>query len=182
MKEVIGLNNHKKPPNDKSGLKTIDYLYKNSRQLLFKKAQMILKNDMDAEDAVQTAFMRFMKDPLRIRDFSFEENQRYLFISVKGIALDMLEKKSRETELTEDIPSTYNTEEAVYENITYEQIVNNINKLSPALKNVAVLFWAEHLSEQEIANALNMNINTVRSYVFRARKLLVEMSKEGNYD
>lgn len=173
---------YKKMPSDEDDTKRINYLYTNCKQLLFKKARLILKNDMDAEDAVQTAFMRFMKEPLRIRNFSFEENKRYLFISVKGIALDMLEKKGRETELTEDIPSTYNTEEAVYENITYEQIVNNINRLSPALKNVAVLFWAEHLSEQEIANALNMNINTVRSYVFRAKKLLVEMSKEVNYE
>ena len=173
---------HKKMPNNKSDMKKIDYLYTNYRQLLFKKAQLILKNDMDAEDAVHTAFVRFMKDPSRIHGYSPEENKRYLFIAVKGIALDMLEKKGKTTTLTNDFPSTYNTEEAANEKITYEQIVNNINKLTPALKNVAVLSWVEHLSEQEIANTLNMNINTVRSYVCRARQLLSEMNEEGNYD
>ena len=163
-------------------MKKIDYLYTNYRQLLFKKAQLILKNDMDAEDAVHTAFVRFMKDPSRIHGYSVEENKSYLFIVVKGIALDMLEKKGKTTALTNDFPSTYSTEEAANENITYEQIVNNINKLSPALKNVAVLSWVKHLSEQEIANALNMNINTVRSYVCRARQLLGEMNEEENYD
>lgn len=179
---MIGLLHYKKIPNDKSDMKKIDYLYTNYRQLLFKKAQLILKNDMDAEDAVHTAFVRFMNDSSRIHDYSVEENKRYLFIMVKGIALDMLEKKSKETELTDDLPSTYNTEEAANENITYEQILNNINKLSPALKNVAMLFWVEHLSEQEIANTLNMNVNTVRSYICRARQLIGKMNKEEHYD
>lgn len=172
----------KKVPKGESDIKTIDYLYTNYRQLLFKKARLILKNDMDAEDAVHTAFMRFMMDPSRIRDYSVNENKRYLFIVVKGIALDMLEKKSKETELTDGFPSTYNTEDAANESITYEEILSNFKKLTPALKNVAVLFWVENLSESEIADVLNMNINTVRSYICRAKKLLVEMSKEENDD
>lgn len=163
-------------------MKIIERLYTNYRQLLFNKARLILKNDMDAEDAVHTAFMRFINEPSRIRGYSIKENRNYLFIMVKGIALDMLRQKNKTVELTEDFPSTYNTGETAEVNSTYEQVLNNINKLTPALKNVTTLFWAEHLSEHEIANALNMNINTVRAYICRARKLLNEMNKEENYD
>lgn len=171
-----------KKPNVDSNMKTIEYLYTNYRQLLFNKARLILENDSDAEDAVHIAFVRFMNEPSRTCVFSAEENKKYLFIMVKGIALDMLERKNKTVELTEDFPSTYNTVENVEVNITYEQVLSNINKLTPALKNVATLFWVEHLSEQEIANALKMNISTVRSYVCRARKLLGEMNKEENHD
>lgn len=163
-------------------MKIIECLYTNYRQLLFNKARLILENDMDAEDAVHAAFMRFMNEPSRIRGYSIKENRNYLFIMVKGIALDMLEHKTKIVELTEDFPSTYNTSETAEVNLTYEQVMNNINKLTPALKNVAALFWAKHLSEQEIASALNMNINTVRSYIYRARTLLGEVNKEENYE
>ncbi len=163
-------------------MRMIGYLYKNHRQLLFNKARLILKNDMDAEDAVHAAFMRLMNDPSRLHGYSDEDNKKYLFITVKGIALDMLEQKSKTVELTDEFPSTYDTCETAEVNITYEQVLNNINKLTPALKNIATLLWVEHLSEQEIADALNMNINTVRSSICRARKLLVEMDKEENYD
>ena len=162
--------------------KIIERLYTDYRQLLFNKARLILKNDMDAEDAVHAAFMRFMNEPSRIRGYSIKENRNYLFVMVKGIALDMLEQNSKTVELTEALPSTYNTDEIAEVNLAYELVMSNINKLTPALKNVAALFWAEHLSEQEIASALNMKINTVRAYICRARKLLNEMNKEENYD
>lgn len=163
-------------------IECIEYLYTNYRQLLFNKARLILENDSDAEDAVHTAFVRLMNKPSRIHDFSIEENKRYLFIVVKGIALDMLEQKHSTVELNEDFPSTYNTVETAEVNITYEQVMRNIDRLTPALKNVAALFWVKHFSEQEIADMLGMNINTVRSHICRARKLLSEMNKEENYD
>lgn len=76
-------------------MKIIEYLYTNYRQLLFNKARLVLDNDSDAEDAVHTAFVRFMNDPSHIHIHSIEENKKYLFIMVKGIALDMLERKSK---------------------------------------------------------------------------------------
>lgn len=160
----------------------IEKLYKDNKQLMYKIAFSVLQNPEQAEDAVHVAFMRFMNEPSRITGYSINENKKYLFIMVKGIALDMLEQNSKTVELAEDFPSTYNTYEVAEANINYEKVMSNINKLTPALKNVATLFWAKHLSEQEIANALNMNINTVRSHICRARKLLNEMNKEENYD
>lgn len=174
-----GLRRHTKKPCVDGDTKVIEYLYTNYRQLLFNKAKLILNNASDAEDAVHTAFARFMSDPSRTNGYSVEQNKKYLFIMVKGIALDMLKQKNKAKELTEDFPSTYDADETAQANITYEQVMNNIKKLTPALKNVAVLFWTEHLSEREIADALNMKIETVRSYICRARKQLGEMNEEG---
>lgn len=166
---------------DESEMKIIGTLYTDFRQLLFKKARLILNSDTDAEDAVQAAFMRLIDNLSIIRGHSIEENKKYLFIVVKGIALDMLKKKSSTVELTDDIPSTYDVDETTEVHITYEEVMNNINELSPALKNIAGLFWIQNLSEQEIANTLNMNINTVRSHIYRARKILSEKNKEESH-
>lgn len=165
-----------------SNKKIIEKLYNDNKQLMYKIAFSVLQNPEQAKDAVHSAFIRFMNEPSRILGYSINENKKYLFIVVKGISLDMLEQNSKTVELTEDFPSTYNTYDAAEAEINYEQVMSNINKLTPALKNVATLFWAKHLSEQEIANTLNMNINTVRSHICRARKLLDEMNKEENYD
>ena len=90
----------------------------------------------------------------------------------------MLNAGKRTTELLDEISAADNIEETVQSDIAYEQIVRNIEKISPALKNIATMLWVENLSEPEIAEPLDMNINTVRSSASRARKQLKKMLEE----
>ena len=96
----------------RSNRKIIEKLYNDNKQLMYKIAFSVLQNPEQAEDAVHSAFIRFMNEPSRIFGYSINENKKYLFIMVKGIALDMLERNSKAVELTEDFPSTYNTYDA----------------------------------------------------------------------
>lgn len=155
----------------------IEFLYTEYKQIMYKTAVSILHNNEDAEDAVHEAFLRVIKNISRFRKYSCNENVSYLVIIVRGIALNMLAAKSNKTELPEDTPSGDDVEEAAEINITYEQVVENIRNLSPALKNIATLMWVNQLSEKEISQLLDMNINTVRSSVSRARAILNKINK-----
>lgn len=156
----------------------IEFLYTEYKQIMYKTAVSILHNNEDAEDAVHEAFLRVIKNISKFRKYSCNENLSYLVIIVRGIALNMLALKNKKVELSEDLPGSDDIEQTAEINITYEQVVKNIKNLSPALKNVATLMWVNQLSEKEISQLLDMNINTVRSYVSRARAILNKVNKE----
>lgn len=150
----------------------VESLYKEHRQLMYKTAFKYLHNNEEAEDAVHEAFLRVIKNISKFRTYSCNENVSYLVIIVRGIALNMLEKKNKITELPEDLPSSINVEEAADFSITYEQVKENIKKLSPALKNIATLLWVNRLSETEVAELLDIDLNSVRVSATRARAIL----------
>ncbi len=160
----------------------VEFLYKEYRQIMFKTAFSILHNSELAEDAVHDAFLRVIKNLRKFRSYSCNENVSYLVIIVRGIALNMLKHRSKTEELDENTPSSENVEADAEIRISYENVLENVRKLSPALKNVATLYYAHRLTENEISEMLDMNINTVRVSLMRARKILREMNKENVHE
>lgn len=160
----------------------VDFLYKQYRQLMFKTAVSVLHNSELAEDAVHEAFLRVLKNLSKFRNYSCNENVSYLVIIVRGIAHNMLMRQNRTEELDENTPSSEDVEAEAEIRLSYENVLENVRKLSPALKNVATLYYAHRLTEQEISEMLDMNINTVRVSLMRARKKLREMDKEDSHE
>lgn len=156
----------------------IEFLYTEYKQIMYKTAVSILHNDGDAEDAVHEAFLRAIKNISKFRKYSCNENVSYLVIIVRGIALNMLAESNNTVALSDDIPAEDDVEAKTEISITYEQVVKNIERLSPALKNISTLRWVNDLSEKEISKMLDMNINTVRSSISRARAILNKTNKE----
>ena len=149
---------------------------------MYKTAVSILHNKEDAEDAVHEAFLRVIKNITKFHSYSCKENVSYLVIIVKGISLNILSSRSKNTELNDDLYDEKNMEETVYSNIEYSAIVKNINKLSPTLRNVAILHFVEQCTPNEISNLLNMKINAVYTSISRARSVLLKMNKEVSND
>ena len=160
----------------------VEFLYKEYRQLMFKTAVSILHNSELAEDAVHDAFLRVLKNLHKFRSYSCNENVSYLVIIVRGIALNMLKHRNKAEELDENTPSSEDVEADTEIRISYENVLENVHKLSPALKNVATLYYAHRLTESEISEMLDMNVNTVRVSLMRARKILRKMSEENNHE
>ena len=140
----------------------LEFLYTEYKQLMLKTAVTILRNKELAEDAMHEAFLRVIKNISKFTSYSCNENVSYLVIIVRGIALNMLKQQNRTAELEEDIPSDEDVEAAAEINISYENVLRNVQRLSPALKNVATLCYVHRMSEREISEMLDMKINTVR--------------------
>ena len=155
----------------------IEFIYNEYRQLMYKTAFSILHNKFDAEDAVHEAFLRVIKNIKKFRSYKCNENISYLVIIVRGISLNMINKRNNYAELSDDLPDVSSVEEITENRISYESVKNNIEKLTPALKDIATLFFVEELSAQEISELLDVNVNTVRSSVHRAKNILKSMSE-----
>lgn len=152
----------------------VECLYKENKQLMYKTAYSILHNSELSEDAVHEAFLRVIDNLQKFQKYSCKENVAYLVIIVRGIALNKAKCRNRESELDDELADAVNIEETVSAEIRYSEIVDRIKSLSPAIKDVALLHFVQGCSAQEIAQILNIKVNTVYSSVSRAKAILVK--------
>jgi RNA polymerase sigma-70 factor (ECF subfamily) len=62
------------------------------------------------------------------------------------------------------------------------ELVEQVMKLPIKLRDVIILFYYQELNVEEVSSILNININTVKSRLFRARKKLEESMKGGDHE
>lgn len=78
------------------------------------------------------------------------------------------------------IRDEYDTEQAVYQKITNEQLIKVLDEVDEKYRTVLILNYLEGKSYQEIADILNKPIGTVGTLLNRAKKILKEgLVKEG---
>lgn len=130
----------------------------------------------DAEDATQETFVRVCKnlhqwDPQR----AFEP---WLMTIAGNRCRTRLSKRSRrpsQISLEHPIPDqSFLETEARF---LAEEIESVVETLKPDSRGAFLLFYREQLSYQEIANRLNVPLGTVKTWVHRARKELVDKLK-----
>jgi len=163
-------------------------LMRRYNQSLYRAARSILKDDAEAEDAVQEAYMQAYRS---IGGFRGEAKlSTWLMRIAVNEAIARTRKRSRRAEvirLDGDVPLDSDIPEATMNQATPEQpeqgalraetrrlIENRIDGLPDAFRAVFVLRALEDMSVEETAAALGIPEATVRSRFFRARGLLRE--------
>lgn len=107
-------------------------LYHAHRRTMLHIAMQILKDHQLAEDAVQEAFLRLVKNFSKIGQINCPRTRLFTVIIVRNISLTMLAERKKETVLESPdavIPIEYDLEEDVLERIAYEEVLNAIREL-----------------------------------------------------
>jgi len=130
-----------------------------------------LRNQADAEDITQEVFLKLLQKP----GFHDDEHMKAWLIQVT-INQCKNHRKSfwqRNTEgLTVDWQA-FDTEQ--------QSMLDELFKLPPHYRNVIYLHYYEGYTLAEIARILNRNVNTVGSWLGRAKKKLKVFLIEGGY-
>jgi RNA polymerase sigma-70 factor, ECF subfamily len=144
---------------------------------LYRVAYSVLRNSADAEDAVQETYLRV----LRHRDSLSEirDPRVWLVRIVWNVVLDR-KRRSKTRPETDDIAdlarllpaSGQSAEERVSSAQHHQRVLRAVEKLPAKEQQVLVLSAFEELSSVEIAHVLGTTESTIRSRLFRARKLL----------
>lgn len=146
---------------------------KRYEQKLFWFARRWVGSDFDAKEIVADSMMAVYKSIKNIdtkRSFS-----SYVYKIVKNFSISFLRKKSKlkEVELNEE---TLSVQDDVWEKLfskdRREKIINAINKLKPKQKQVIVMFYFEERAYEDIAKALEIPVNTIRTLLRRAKLVL----------
>lgn len=155
-------------------------------------ALRMVKNPEDASDMVQEAFIRAYNSLASFRGES--KFSVWLYRIVSNVCLDFLRSRSRhptvslsvendegeETEL--DIPDESQSPEALLERrLTRDSVRRGLDALSEEYRQILLLREIQGLSYDEIAETLSMELGTVKSRIFRARKKLCDfLLRDGN--
>ncbi len=162
-----------------------EYLYTKYKNLLIHQAYAILKDVMQAEDAVSEAFLRVYKNLDKIEDPDSNRSISFLVTIVKNVAFTMYQKKKRETvdSFDLDLPDKSEMELDIIGELNSKEIFAVVGRLDEVSKNIFVLKFAYDLSHKEIAESLGITENNVTVKLHRAKKKLAEiLVKEGYAD
>lgn len=159
----------------------IENLYYKYESQMFSAAFAILKHEQDAEDAVQSAFLKIIE---HLPDLTLDENrqtQALLTIITKNIALNEIQKRNRRLKHEIDIDIEELETISVIENfdkISFEDIRNLIDKLPYDLKVVIIMRYILDYNPKMIAELLGIKESAVYKRIAAARKLLKNTMEE----
>lgn len=163
-----------------------ELLMRRHNQLLFRTARSILKNDAEAEDAVQEGYLRAWR---ALGEFRTESRlSTWLVRIVANEALGRLRRTGAqviplEAAMSSPEPETQaaftdtpqrGPEHSALRSQVRTLLESRIDLLPEAYRTVFMLRAVEEMSVEEVAQALDIPEATVRTRFFRARSLLRE--------
>ena len=149
-------------------------------------------NQQEAEEMMNESFVKLFKSIHK-----FEPN-RYTdtFTSLKGwfkriiinTCIDQF-RKNKHNAMTHTLPEEYDVpsenQATAVDQISYKEIIQSINQLSPAYRNVFNLFVIDGFSHEDIAERLGISVGTSKSNLSKARekmkKLVLQLTRYRAY-
>lgn len=127
-----------------------------------------LGSRIDAEDAVQEAFLRIADKPENL--FAVAENKRvaYIDVIIRNVAFEMYKKRknSAVSELTEDIiDENPNAEELALSNASKSELVDFIMTMPEAKRQAMLLKINHQMTNAQIAHALGISETAARKRI-----------------
>ena len=147
---------------------------------LYRVAFSVLRNQQDAEDAVQEAFLRVLRHRETLGEI--RDHRVWLVRIVWNIVLDRKRRPKTRPE-TDDIADLarvlpamgLSAEQRAAALQHHARVLGCVEKLPAREREVMLLSAFEELSSVEIAAVLGVTESSVRSRLFRARNLLAEL-------
>ena len=142
---------------------------------LYRFANRLVKNVPEAEDIVQEVFMRLWSRRERLNEYRSIE--AFAMTITKNLCLDKLKSKRNKTdELTERNEQISETTpyKMLELNDSYNKVQEIIQTLPEQQKMIIHLRDIEEYEFEEIAEVMNLTINTIRVNLSRARKKVRE--------
>lgn len=139
-------------------------LVRENKVPMYRLAYGILRNQMDAEDAVSEAVVKAFERLNSLRDP--EKFKPWMMQIVANEARKLYGKKKR-VDLVEDA-----SEMKLYHEDTKNELWDIVVRLDEKSRAVVILFYYEQLSLKEIGGVLDISEGTVKSRLFRAREKL----------
>ena len=148
--------------------------YKNK---MFRYAFSIVRNRFEAEDVVQEAMIKVWK---KMEKFSEIDNKEAWVITiVRNLAIDKIRAKKKKQ--TSDINEYFHiSDNAPSPDIQLEQkdavlkVTEIMGSLQETQREIITLRDIEGYTYQEIADIMDLKVDQVKVYLFRARKILRE--------
>lgn len=157
-------------------------LYKNYKRLMFGIAIDILKNEQDAEDAVQEAFIRLADNLDRITDADSPQARNFAAVITRNVCFNVLRRRHIEDDIDEtDAASDMTAEDEFLSAQGVETLERAVLSLPEKYRDILYLTAYEELSLHDAAKLLGITYENAKSRVKRARKKMSEFLHKDGY-
>jgi RNA polymerase sigma-70 factor, ECF subfamily len=147
-----------------------ELIVRRHNQRLFRAARSVVRDDAEAEDVMQEAYVRAF---VNLDQFAGEARfSTWLTKIVIYEALGRLRRAKRQEELPESMDTTDSPERAAYERELQSAIRSAVDALPSLYRTVFVLREVDDMSVAETAVCLGITEETVKTRCHRARALL----------
>lgn len=149
-------------------------LYQRHVDRIYRLCYVYLKNPVDAEDAVQSVFLKLLKHQSRFNDH--EHEKAWLTVTARNYCKDVLKSRWRSRRVDLDtLPevSSWSGQEPS------RNVLARLLSLPEKYKTVLYLYYFEEYTVKEISEMLGYKESTIQTQLFRGRKRL-KMDLGGN--
>ena len=165
-------------------IRAFEEIYKIVSPYVFTLALRSLNNTHDAQEVTQDVFLKIHRN---LKQFRFDSSfKTWIYRIALNTSINMLKKRSKERQrhtefdeahmkgqtLTHADNTNIDKEDAGYRVKLFMQHLNEDQKICLMLREI------DGLSYQEIADVLEVNLNTVRTRIKRAREALLEIKEK----
>lgn len=153
-------------------MNAFEELVKDNQSYVYNIIYRMIGNKEDAMDLLQDTFLKAF---VYLKDFRGDSSiKTWLYKIAYRTTLDYIKRnKFRETVYIENI-KTMGTEDMIGNKFTKEILLSEIHKLPFKYRSILVLRDFEGMDYREISKVTNLSLGTVKSRLFRARKILKE--------
>lgn len=154
--------------------KIVAYIVENQKKC-YRLAFSYVRNEEDALDIVQNAICKALEHHESLKNEDAIKTWFYRILVNESLLF--LKKKKRELLTGEDEALELPYEEMGYEP-PEESLYQQISRLDAESQQIVRLRFFEEMSLQEIAEIMNMNVNTVKAKLYRSLKRLKATMQE----
>jgi RNA polymerase sigma-70 factor (ECF subfamily) len=156
----------------------LEQLFREHSQMLYCTAFSMLGNTADAEDVLQTLFLRLLRREL-LPDLKTNP-KGYLYRAAVNLSINVIRARKRE-ELTGDnavLDTAIDTSGSDAAEAAARRLTEAIAELSPADAQIIILRYIHKHSDAEIGRMLGISRGTVAMRLFRSRHRLKKLMGE----
>lgn len=171
----------------------VERIFHQYYKYMMARAQSILNNHHDAEDAVMETFCRISENVKQFVHLEKTETAALVSIYTRNVAINLYNRKKKQREIFDmsgeiescqacGDPMSGNPQALIVDDETVDIVYNALDRLEAKYRDAIVLKYYYHLKNVEIANILGLDVNTVNSHIFRAKSKLREILGEEGYE
>ncbi len=165
----------------------LEKLFADKMAVIYKYLIKIGCSRADAEDIVQDTFLKAV---IYLDAIDSSKIDSWLFKVALNHYYDLCRKNKRHPLVSVEIESVFNDilaedylpEKYCLDNEKRKQVSRVLEELKPTYRNLLVLKYAVGLSYREITNIVDVNEQTVRTYLYRARQKFRDIWRGFNYE
>jgi RNA polymerase sigma-70 factor (ECF subfamily) len=157
-------------------------LYREHATFVYRTALRITRNAEEAEDILQTIFLRLLR-----RESSPDLQKRpraYLYRAAVNAALDAIESRRNRSQTADvrEIEASLHSPDSTAKEQLHQQLHRAIAELNPTSAEILILRYMHNYSDADIAKMLGKSRGVVAVTLFRARARLKRLIRQSQGD